>query len=227
MIITIDGPSGSGKSTLAILLAKHLNFFCLNSGYLYRGVAYVLKQYYGYDDTSFEAVDVADVTSLLQSGVFRYEYESGLATIYFKDVNITQFLKNIDITTCAAKLGKQQEIRQAIRVYKRQLASNKNIVIEGRVTGSVVFPNAEVKLYVVASDDIRAERFMQLQAQRGITVTQQEALDLLKKRDETDKNRIIDPLVVPEGAVIIDTSQLSKEQAVQKALDVVKVAIEK
>ena len=219
MIITIDGPAGSGKSTLAMMLAQHLNMFCLNSGYLYRGMAYVLTNFYGYDEIMLTNPDAQIMQSCIDSGDFRYVYEQDIEKLYYKDVDITPFLKQIEVSKYTPILAQSAQARKIIRGYKRTLAKQyKDLVAEGRVLGSVVFPDAEVKFYLIASEQVRAQRIQKYQAQKGNAQSLEEVLVQVSSRDQVDMNRKVDPLVQPEDAIVLDTSDLSKEQMLQEAL---------
>lgn len=219
MIITIDGPAGSGKSTLAAMLANHFNLFYLNSGYLYRAVAYVLLKYYGYTEEALSVATIDDMKACMQEGNFVYLYEQGLPKVLFKDEDITQFLKDIDISRAAAALGQNKDARDMIRVMERYIgATNKDLVIDGRVAGSVIFPDADYKFYLIASQEVRAQRTHKLQQKRGKSISLQDVLQQLADRDQKDMNRSYDKLVKPEGAIEIDTSGLSKDQMFQEAL---------
>ena len=223
MIITIDGPAGSGKSTLAMMLAKHLDMFYLNSGFLYRGIAYVLITFYGYDEDRLHNPDIELVKRCIDQGDFRYTYENGLAKVYFQNKEITSFLKDMSISHATAVLAQNIDVRKIIRGYKRLLAQKyKNIVSEGRVLGSVVFPYADKKFYVTASEAVRAQRVQKLQAKRGKHISLEEVLEQVVARDQLDMNRVHDPLVKPDNAIELDTSNLSKDQMLEKALVYIK-----
>ncbi|HSW75735.1 MAG TPA: (d)CMP kinase [Candidatus Saccharimonadales bacterium] len=226
MIITIDGPSGSGKSTLAIALAHHLNFFCLNSGYLYRGLAYVLKTFYAYDEQKMRNPDIKDIQACLLSGNFEYKYESGLAKIYWID-DITIFLKDPELAHLVAILAQNPLVRAEIRKFERILAQEKDMIAEGRSCGSVVFPEAEIKFYVDASPDIRARRLQADQKKCGIELPFDQAIHFVQQRDKMDKERVIEPLIKPQGAIVLDSSTTSKQDLLQKALEIIKKELKK
>ncbi|MCX5924147.1 MAG: (d)CMP kinase [Candidatus Dependentiae bacterium] len=227
MIVTIDGPSGSGKSTLALALARHLNFFCLNSGYLYRGLAYVLKTFYGYDENKMRSPNLADIQACLQSGNFLYEYEFGLTKIYWSGDDITMYLKDARLAQLAAILAQHEIVRSEIRKFERALAVNKDVIVEGRSCGSVVFPDAQVKFYLDASSDVRAQRLQVDQRRRGTILSHHQAVELIEKRDAMDRERAVEPLIKPDGAIVLDSSLDSREQMIQKALEYIKEALKK
>jgi len=221
MIITIDGPSGSGKTTLAIKIAKHLNFFCLNSGYLYRGLAYVLKTAYGYNAQTIQNPDINHVTAIFQSDLFRYVYEAGLVKIYW-GVEITMFLKDPEISKFAAIVGQNSEARLVLRQYEKSLVVGKDCVIEGRACGSVIYPEADIKFYITSTQEIRALRLQQDQLKRGKVLSLSEALGQIKMRDDMDMSRLIEPLVCPEGATILDSTVATTDELLKIALHVIK-----
>lgn len=220
MIITIDGPSGSGKTTLALMVAQHLHFFCMNSGYLYRGLAYVLKTYYSYDLAKIESPDLADIAAIFSSGNFRYEYDQGLVKIYWID-NITPYLKDPEISKFAATIARHDGARQLLRQYERSLVDGKDTVIEGRACGSAVYPHADIKFYVDASPQLRASRLQLDQLKRGKVLNINEALTQIKMRDDMDKTRAVEPLAIPEGAVVLDSTKTNADELLQQALNVI------
>ena len=222
MIITIDGPSGSGKSTLAVMIAKKLHFSCLNSGYLYRGLTYVLHTFYGYNEQDLQNPDIADLQAILQSGDFEYVYEFGLAKVFWAKNDITINLKNPEISTWSAYLAQNEKVRALIHVFIHDLIKDHDTVVEGRACGSVLFPQAEVKFYLVASQQVRALRLHRDQIKRGHLLLMQEALEQIRLRDKMDRERLVEPLVKPEGAFELDSSVDDPEQVLQKALEHIK-----
>lgn len=227
MIITIDGPAGSGKSTLSIALAKKLNFFCLNGGYLYRGLAYVLKTFYKYSDEKLQNPNLQDVHIVFDSGLFRYDYLDGFTLLFFQNHDITPLLKKVEIGKAAAIIAQNEAVRKIIRGYERAIVQGRDAVVEGRAYGSSTFFDADVKLYVTASLDVRAQRAIEDQAYRGNTLTPTQALDHIVSRDAVDMNRKHDPLIIPIGAILLDTSNLSQQEVVDKAVGFINEEIKK
>lgn len=217
MLITIDGPSGSGKTTLAMLIAKELHFFCFSSGYVYRALAYILKKFYGYDETKMQNVSIQDVSAILHNKNFSYEYQYGIAKIYWIE-DITSFLKDIEISKLAAMLAKNELVRREVRAYEKNIIAQKDTVIEGRACGSVVYPHADLKFYLEAPVNIRAKRLVSDQLKRGVTILYQDALEQVKMRDEMDRNREIEPLQIPKGAIILNSQEDTPEELLEKVL---------
>jgi cytidylate kinase len=226
MIITIDGPSGSGKTTLAILVAKKLNFFCFSSGYVYRALAYILKNFYSYNEETIKNLEIKDVQAILANNNFRYEYQHGLAKVYWID-DITSFLKDTEISALAAIIAKDKDVRILVREYEKNLISQKDAVVEGRACGSVVYPHADLKFYLQAPTDIRAKRLMADQIKRGNDITFQEAVKQVEVRDQMDKNREVDPLQIPKDAIMLDSSKYTSDELLQIVLDEAKKIIKK
>lgn len=225
MIITIDGPSGSGKSTLAIKIAKHLNFMYLNSGYIYRGVAYVLKTYYNYDKNKLANPDVGDVQAILRGSAFRYVYQEGLAKIFWGTDDITFQLKDADISHCAVLIGKVSMVRDEIHMFEKKLIGNHDSVIEGRAIGTTLFPHAQVKFFLTATVQARAQRLQKDQIKRGNLMTLQEATDQITYRDQADQQRTVDPLTRPVNAIDLDSTNTNPEELLQQALNAIQTSM--
>lgn len=221
MIITIDGPSGSGKTTLALNIAKHLHFFCISSGYLYRSLVYILKNFYGYDEEKMKNPNIADVEAIFDNNHFRYEYEYGIAKVYWID-EITQFLKEVEISKFAPVLAENDAVRGIIKSYEKKLVLSRDSVVEGRACGSSAYPQAEVKFYVDAPVQLRAHRLQNDQMKRGKEISFDLAVQAIEKRDFIDKNRLVDPLQIPLGAIILDSSKYSSEELLEQALKYIK-----
>lgn len=226
MIITIDGPSGSGKSTLALKIAKNLHFSYLNTGYFYRGLTYVLKTFYGYDEFKFQNPNFADIQTIFSSGKFQYVYQDGLARIYWID-DITIFLKDPEISHLSAYLARNEAVRVQVHIAERDFVKDHDSVVEGRACGSVIFPQAEVKFFLTASPQVRAQRLQRDQIKRSNLMSIQEALDNIALRDKMDRERLVEPLIKPEGAIDLDSTTKSSDELLQECLNVIKDALKR
>lgn len=224
MIITIDGPTASGKSTTAQQLAQKLGFYYLNSGLLYRACAYLLLQN-GYSVDSLKNISSHDIQNFLDPDRLTYDSDiHGNPIVKFDQQDITIFLKGSSIIDQASSIiSSKPEVRNALLDVQRQLGKKHDLVIDGRDTGSIIFPQAEYKFYLTADLKIRANRWMLDQLSHGKNVTIEEACEQLEKRDKRDSERTVAPLMIPEGAIIIDNSSWSLEETVEKILTYITV----
>jgi cytidylate kinase len=219
MIITLDGPMASGKSSVARAVAHELGYYFLSTGLLYRGLAYLLVDRYGYDEQKLLAPDIVDVERCFAPEDFAYCYDALKGERYiFNGVDITESLKNKMIDHYASLVSIHPQVRSMLTVVQRTIAVHHNVVIEGRDSGSVVFPYAEYKFFLTASPTVRAQRWLQDQRAQGVFLPLGQALQELTKRDERDKNRAIAPLIIPEGALVIDSSDLIKQAVVAQII---------
>lgn len=223
MIITLDGPCGSGKSTLAQLLAQKLGFFYINSGYLYRALAYLLVHERDYDATSLQNIDLQDIADLLHPNYFVYQYQDGVAEIFFKGINITPFLKSAEVSQNASIISAYQQVRQAIVPVQQYFATLHSLVTDGRDCGTEIYPHADFKFYVTAAPEIRAERLQKDLQRKGVVISFQEVLQTTLARDERDMQRAICPLKKADDAIEVDSSNRS----IQQLLDFIMQMIEK
>ncbi len=216
MIVTIDGPAVSGKTTVSRMLAEKLGFYYLGSGLLYRALAYLLRMQRGYTDAAIHAPCPDDIRAVLDPKKFLYTYDSQYQDriIFQGQVLAMAELRTPAIAHDASLLATDHVVRDALRVVQRAIADNHNLIAEGRDAGSVVFPDADIKFFITASVAERARRFAHDQAARGTVVGFDEAVTLIEQRDDRDKKRTLDPLVIPAGAMVVDTTQLSLETVV-------------
>lgn len=223
MIITIDGPTKSGKSTVAELLAQKLGFNHLNSGLLYRALAYLLlnKKYYGITDLHDPLRH--DISYFVDPSRFIVTFDqNGLTRVLFEQEDITDSLKDSTIDTAASILSANEFVRQKVTDLQRMLAQEQDIVLDGRDAGTNVFPHADHKFYLTASDSVRAVRWQQTMAKKGVRFSLAEAMKNVAERDRRDKSRKVAPLKVPEDATIIDNSDDAIEQTVQEMYDCIR-----
>ena len=219
MIITIDGPTASGKSTAGRLLAKELNYYYLYTGLLYRALAYLLMNEQGYTLETIAHPDMNVVDQILKQLIYRYD-ASNRERIFFDKKDITPYLKGDRVGQAASIVSTNPEVRDRLNILQRAIADDHDVVIDGRDSGSVVFPKADVKFFLTASEDVRALRWKAQQEKRGENVTLQEAQEFVKSRDHRDTTRKTAPLTIPQGAQVIDNSNMSIGETLAKIKNV-------
>ena len=200
-IITIDGPSASGKGSLARNIAAHLNFDILDSGLLYRVYAYL------YDC----GLEHSKIVSHIKKDIFFKTDLNGL-TIQDGKEDITGDLRSEKTAKAASKISSLKETRSNLLELQRGFYSSKGLVADGRDMGTVVFPNAKLKIFLIASPEVRAKRrYLELQ-NRGQEVNMLALIDDIKQRDLKDQTRILSPLIPAEDSVVIDSSDMSLDE---------------
>ncbi|AAP04925.1 (d)CMP kinase [Chlamydia caviae] len=211
MIITIDGPSGTGKSTIAKALATELNFNYCNTGAMYRTLAYTHLQ---------EPWQALPIKELIDNPPFSFSFISGQPLEAFLEGQLLSAeLGTQEVANAASKLSQLPEVRSFMHKLQRKYAELGNCVFEGRDMGSKVFPDADVKIFLTASAEVRASRRLKDLPENSLS---KEALHAeLVKRDEADSQRLHDPLIIPEGAIILDSSDLTISQVLEKILALV------
>lgn len=218
MIVTIDGPSASGKGVTARRLAQELGCFYLNTGLLYRAIGYLLVNKFNYTHEQLGAPSAADVQKCADD--ILYTYTTGeREKIIVDDVDITQQLKDQAVDTYASVVSTNSAVREAVVTIEREVAQKHNVVVDGRDSGSAVFPQAEHKFFLTASLEVRAQRWQKEQLAQGKEFSLEEVRVAIAERDERDSERVLAPLVIPTGAEKIDNSELTIEQTVVAILE--------
>lgn len=199
MIVTIDGPSGTGKSTVAKAVAKRLNFTYFNTGALYRALAWYIDKY---------KLDPVEAAKTIPFSVKEERF-------YIDDEDVTQFIFTPFISTLSSTFSAIPEVREHLMRFQKDFSKKEDVVFEGRDLGTVVFPEAEVKVFLTASPEERARRrFNELEG-----VTFEQVLSDLVKRDRADTTRKVAPLKQADDAHLIDTTDLSIDQVVDKVVE--------
>ena len=211
MIITIDGPAGSGKSTVAGLVAKHLNFMHFNSGLLYRGITAHLIS------INFE-IEQITVNSPVPELSLKVEFINNVQHVFVNNIDYTSQLRDNKVSTLTPFISSNQNIRDIIDKCQRAFAEKNNIVVDGRDTGSFVFPHAEFKFYLDCSVSERARRRFSEEQLKNNNITLQEIEQQLTERDLFDKTKKIAPLIVPKNAIMLDSTNLNISQVVEEVL---------
>ncbi|MDD3947372.1 MAG: (d)CMP kinase [Clostridia bacterium] len=210
--IAIDGPAGAGKSTVAKMLAKNLNIVYLDTGAMYRGVAYYVIQK-GVDPASESAV-----IPLLDGIQMDILYENGMQKVMICGDNVTPFIREHNISMAASTVSKIPAVRIKLVELQREIAAKTPCVLDGRDIGSYVLPDAPYKFYMTATPEERAKRRHLELMQKGVNISYQAVLDDITARDYQDSNRAFAPLKATEDAIIIDTTDLTPEQTAEQIM---------
>ena len=213
-IITIDGPSGVGKGTLAFLLAEKLDWHILDSGLLYRLVGYLsLKEKL---ETTREIVQFLNKSKIQ----LVTNLKEGICEIKLNKKILGKELRNENIASRASELAKKEEIRNAIiKIQRNAYDSEKGLIADGRDMGTIIFPEAALKVFLLASPEVRAERRANQLKEKGMSVIMHDLLEQIQQRDEEDINRKISPLKPADDAIVIDTSSLSIKEVEKKVME--------
>lgn len=207
--IAIDGPAGAGKSTIAKAVAKRLGIIYLDTGAMYRSVAYyVLKHGVGVSDEK-------EVQRLLDGLVMDIRYEDGAQQIYVCGENVTPYLREPHMSKAASDVSALPAVRYKMVELQRAFAASHDVVLDGRDIGTFVLPEANCKFYMTASPEERAERRHKELAEKGSACTLQEVLDDINKRDYNDSHRAVAPLRQADDAVYIDTTDMTPEEVTE------------
>lgn len=209
-IIAVDGPSGVGKGTLCELLCEHTGFHFLDSGAIYRALAY------GTISKKIDQTDLKAVASLARN--LPVTFDSG--KVLFEDEDITQKIRTEEVAAMASKVAAMAEVRTALLQRQKDFAQPPGLVADGRDMGTVVFPQARVKLFLTASAEIRAERRVNQLRNQGLSVNIHQITRDIMERDERDRTRATSPLVPAPDAFTLDTSGLTIEQVFEKAKNI-------
>ncbi|HEY9017547.1 (d)CMP kinase [Thiomicrospira sp.] len=206
-IVTVDGPSGVGKGTLAQLLCDYTGFHFLDSGAIYRTLAY------GVIAKNIDPNNLPELVALAEG--LPVIFESG--RVLFDGEDITTAIRNEEVAAMASKVAAIPEVRAALLQRQKDFAQAPGLVADGRDMGTIVFPQANAKLFLKASAEVRAERRVNQLKNQGVTVNIAQITRDIMERDERDQNRSVSPLVPAQDAFIIDTSDLNIDQVFEKA----------
>ncbi len=210
MNIAIDGPAGAGKSTIAKLCAKKMNLIYVDTGAMYRAVALYLLE---------SGIDVNDrnaVAEKCKGASVDIKYEDGIQNVYLNGVNVTGRLREEAVGNTASVTSAVPEVRAQIFSLQRGLADRGGVIMDGRDIGTVVMPDADVKIYLTASSEVRANRRVKELIEKGEAADFEEIKKDIEERDHRDMTREISPLKQADDAILVDTSDMTIEQVVEK-----------
>lgn len=219
--IAIDGHSSTGKSTIAKLVAKELSYVYVDSGAMYRAITLYAMQHNFIDaNCLLEEKLISDLENISIS--FKYNESLGFSEVYLNSVNVEKEIRTLEVSNFVSTIAAIPEVRRKLVSQQQEIGKAKGVVMDGRDIGTVVFPDAELKIFMTASAETRAQRrYAELRA-RGEDVIFEDVLDNVVKRDHIDSTREDSPLIQAEDAVLFDNSNYTIEEQFHKVLELAK-----
>ena len=213
--VAIDGPAGAGKSTVAKAAAKELGYIYVDTGALYRTIALNAVRNGVIDDND-------KIIEMLDSTKVELKYIDGVQAVYLNGEDVSAFIRTPEISMGASNVSAIPKVREFLLDLQRDIAKTNNVIMDGRDIATVVLPNADVKIFLTASAECRAERRYKELIEKGENVKYKDVLADVNQRDYQDSHREIAPLKPSEDSVICDTSELNLEESVQAVINIVK-----
>jgi cytidylate kinase len=214
--IAIDGPSGAGKSTLAKALAARLGIIYVDTGALYRAVGYYVKS------KGVDPQDSVAVEALLREINIGLKYECGVQNVYLNGENLGDKIRQPEISMYASAVSAIPAVRKFLLETQKSIAREHSVVMDGRDIGTVILPDADIKIFLTATDEVRARRRYNELLAKGIEVKYEDVLAEMKERDARDRSREIAPAIPAPDAVILDNSDCTNEESVEDVLRIIK-----
>lgn len=216
--VAIDGPAGAGKSTVAKAAAKELGYIYVDTGALYRTIALNAVRHGILNDTE-------KIETMLSDTKVEIKYADGVQSVYLNGEDVSGLIRTPEISMGASVVSAIPKVRAFLLDLQRDIAKKNNVIMDGRDIATVVLPNADVKIFLFASPECRAKRRYDELIEKGESVTFDEVLDDVNKRDYQDSHREIAPLKPSEDSVMADTSELDLNGSVQLVVDIIKEKI--
>ena len=221
IIIAIDGHSSTGKSTLAKELAKALNYIYIDTGAMYRAVTFYALQNNLISDNHFNKEQLINDLDKIQID-FKYNPDKGFAEVYLNGQNIEKEIRQMHVSDFVSQIATISEVREKLVTQQRKIGKRKGIVMDGRDIGSVVFPDAELKIFMTATPEVRAKRRYLELLDKDENIRYNDVLNNVLKRDKIDSERKTSPLIITDDAIKIDNSNLSREEQLEIVLELAK-----
>lgn len=214
--VAIDGPAGAGKSTIAKIVAKEKGFVYVDTGAMFRALAiYFIRQ-------GIEADEHERISASLSGADVTIEYINGEQQVLLNGENVTPILRTEEVGNMASASSVNGDVRAKMKELQQKLAATTNVVMDGRDIGTVILPNAQVKVYLTASVEVRADRRYKELVEKGLEADLEKIKKDIEERDYRDMNRDIAPLRQAEDAVLVDSSDMTIDESVQAILDLIK-----
>lgn len=215
MIVAIDGPAGTGKGTIAALISKRLGFTNIDTGAMYRCIT--LKML----NKKIGLSDIEKIEKILNNTKIEFMNINDVQHVFLDDEDVTEEIRMPKVNELVSPVSAIKEIRIKLVEMQRELGSSGNVVMEGRDITTVVFPNAELKIYLTATPGERADRRFKELLKKGIETTYEDTLRSIVERDERDMNKEMGALKVADDAIVIDTTELSIEEVYEKVYELI------
>lgn len=223
--VAIDGPVGAGKSSVARESAKQLGFIYADTGALYRGVALYAFRKGLIKEEGKEKEFAEKITAILPEISVELKIEDGVQCVFLCGEDVSEEIRLPEISMAASAVSVVPAVRDFLLDLQRDIAKNNNVLMDGRDIGTVVLPDAQVKIFITASPEIRAKRRFDELAAKGVETTFEQVLNDLNRRDYQDSHRAVSPLKMADGAILLNTSELTFDQSVQSVVELVKKAM--
>lgn len=221
IIIAIDGWSSCGKSTIARQMAKELNYVYVDTGAMYRAITlYLIRQNTDINNPDEIAIALNEIEL-----DFRYNENSGQADMHLNDENVEYMIRDMVVAEKVSEVATIKAVREFAVAAQQKMGAKKGIVMDGRDIGTVVFPNAELKIFMTADNAVRVERRFKELLEKNPNVTIEEVAENIQMRDYIDSNRKHSPLRQADDAIVLDNTNLTREQQLKHALDLAKEAM--
>ena len=217
--VAIDGPSGAGKSSISKAAAKSLGFIHVDTGALYRALAYTALK----NDVNLD--NEISLENLLKTTNVKIEHKNNIQMVFVNGENVTEKIRTEQVSMAASNISKIPMVRSFLLDLQRQTAAENNVIMDGRDIATVVLPNADVKIFLTASPEKRAERRYKELLEKDKNIVYNDIMKDIVQRDYQDEHRAIAPLKAADDSILVDTSELTFEQSVKKIIEVIEAKL--